>query len=88
MAAKNGDQPGMYTMSQLKEIVGGNDVYTRVRMGKSSKGAIIRLPLVDPEDEHAHVDYIFDGKDLWHRQDTKLARVVRSSARRAVKNRG
>lgn len=75
-------------MSQLKDIVGGHDVYTRIRLGKSSKGAIIRLPLVDPDDAHASVEYIFDGKDYWHRIDTKAAQLVRNTAKKAVKNRG
>jgi len=86
--SKNADQPGAYTQDQLKDIVGGQDVATRVKLGNASKGSIIRIPLVDPDEEGAHVDYVFDGKDYWHRVDTKAAQLIRNSSTRQVKNRG
>jgi len=83
------DQPSVYTMAQMKDLAarqedGQPDFYQRMRIGKSQKGAIIVLPLIDLENENAQVRYIFDGRDLWHRADTKAAQVLRRSTKQVV----
>lgn len=82
------DQPTVYTMDQLKDAVAPDDVYKRVQIGKSVKATEIVIPLIDLEDENAQVRYIFDGNDLWHRVDTKAAKVIRRTAKRQVVGRG
>lgn len=79
------DQPSVYTTSQLREL-SDEDGHQAMcdTLEAAREGSEMLLPLEDG----SRVGYIYDGRDLWHRRDTKAAQVLRNTAKRQVVGRG
>lgn len=79
------DQPSVYTSSRLREL---SDSEGHQRMMDTLEAAREGAEMLLPLDDGSRAPYIFDGRDLWHRRDTKAAQVLRNTAKRQVVGRG
>jgi len=79
------DQPSVYTNDLLRELSDEEGHQAMCDTLEAAKeGAEMLLPLEDG----TRVGYIYDGKELWHRRDTKAAQVLRRTAERQVAKHG
>lgn len=79
------DQPTVYTTDLLRELSEDEGHQAMCDTLESAReGAEMLLPLEDG----SRVGYIYDGRELWHRRDTKAAQVLRNKAERQVVGRG
>jgi len=79
------DQPTVYTNDLLREL---SDEESHQAMCDTLEGAKEGAEMLLPLEDGTRVGYIYDGKELWHRRDTKAAQVLRNSAKRQVAKHG
>ena len=80
------DQPAVYTTSQLREL--DPDSEGHQAMVDTCEAAPTGSEVLIPFNDGSHVSYVYDGRDLWHRRDTKAAQMLRNTAERQVVGRG
>lgn len=72
------DMPTLYTTSQLREL-SDDEVWTSMidTAAASPSGTEALLPIAGGGRDPEPIPYVYDGKDLWHRGDLKMADMQR-----------
>jgi hypothetical protein len=79
--------PRTRTTEQLREMIGADDEVAQAMIDSALEqpgGTIVGFRL----NRGGQVGYLHDGDDLWHRDDTKIAKLLQQDAARRARKSG